>query len=78
MNVDWRERIVSLPDVCHGKPTIRGTRIMASVILDNLATGMAPEEVVAEYPPLQPEDIRAALAYAAYLAHEEEIVTLRG
>ena len=78
MNTDWRGRIESKPGVCHGKPIIRGTRIMVSVILDNLASGMTSEDIVSEYPPLANEDVQAALAYAAYLAHEEEIVTLRG
>jgi len=50
---------------------------MVSVILDNLAEGMTPEEIVKEYPPLTMEDIRAALAYAAILAREEELVPLR-
>lgn len=62
---DWDERIVSDPDVCHGGPCIRGTRILVSVILDNLANGLQPEEIVDEYPPLTLEDIRAVLAYAA-------------
>ena len=49
--VDWHERIRSLPDVCHGKPCILGTRIMVSVVLDNLAEGLTPEEIVDDYPP---------------------------
>ena len=64
---DWRERISSDPQVCHGKPCIRGTRIMVSVILDNVADGMQPADIVAQYPPLVLEDIQAALAYAAAL-----------
>lgn len=59
------ERIVSDPNVCHGKPCIRGTRIMVSVILDNLAEGMQPDEILREYPPLTADDIQASLAYAA-------------
>jgi uncharacterized protein (DUF433 family) len=74
---DWQERIQAKPDVCHGKPCIRGTRILVSVVLDNLAEGLSPEEIVAEYPPLAPEDVQAALAYAAALAREEELVPLR-
>lgn len=75
--VDWRERIQSKADVCHGKACIRGTRIMASVVLDNLAEGLTTEEIVANYPPLTTEDFRAAVAYAATLAREEELVPLR-
>jgi len=61
---DWHERITTDPNVCHGKPCIRRTRIMVSVILDNLADGLSPEQIVRDYPPLTAEDVRAALAYA--------------
>ena len=73
----WHERIAADPNVCHGKPCIRGTRVLVSVILDNLAEGMSHGEVVREYPPLTLEDVAAALAYAATLAREEELVPLR-
>lgn len=73
----WSERIVTIPEICHGKPCIRGTRVLASVILDNLAEGMSPAEVVREYPPLTLDDVRAAMAYAATLVREEELVPLR-
>ena len=75
--VDWRERIAVEPNVCHGKPCVRGTRTMVSVILDNLAEGLTPEQIVAEYPPLTLEDILAAIAYAAALTRDEELVPLR-
>jgi uncharacterized protein (DUF433 family) len=55
---DWHEKITINPDVCHGKACIRGTRIMVSVILDNLAEGLSPEQIVDEYPPLTLDDIR--------------------
>ena len=74
---DWRERISVHADICHGKPCIRGTRVMVSVILDNLAEGLPVEEIVREYPPLTSADVRAAIAYAATLAREEEILPLR-
>lgn len=66
----WQDRITSDPAVCHGKARIAGTRIMVSVILDNLAAGTAQEEIVRSYPPLTPDDVRAAIAYAAELARE--------
>jgi uncharacterized protein (DUF433 family) len=50
---------------------------MVSVILDTLAEGMTPEQIVAEYPSLDVEDVRAALSYAATLAREEALVPLR-
>ncbi len=74
--IDWRERIKSDPEVCHGKPCIKGTRIMVSVVLDNLAEGLTPQEIVEEYPPLTLEDIAAAIGYAAELVREEELIPL--
>lgn len=74
---DWRKRIIADPAICHGKPCLRGTRIMVSVILDNLAEGLTPQEIVDDYPPLVLDDVQAALAYAATLAREEELVPLR-
>lgn len=74
---DWQDRISINSKVCHGKPCVKGTRIMVSVILDNLAEGLTPEEIVTEYPPLTVEDVRASIAYAAALAREEELVPLR-
>ena len=59
---NWQEQIESKSKVCHGKPCIKGTRIMVSVILDNLAEGLTLEEIVREYPPLTEENVRAALA----------------
>jgi len=50
---------------------------MVSVILDNLAEGLSPKDIVEDYPPLTQEDVRAAIAYAAALAREEELVPLR-
>jgi uncharacterized protein (DUF433 family) len=74
---NWQESISIDPKVCHGKPCIKGTRIMVSVILDNLAEGLTPEEIVAEYPPLTLANVLAAIAYAAALAREEELLPLR-
>lgn len=65
---EWRDRITSDPEVCHGKPCFRGTRVMVSVVLDNLADGVSAEEILKSYPSLKPGDTRAALLYAAELA----------
>jgi len=70
---DWEKRISVNPRVCHGKACIRGTRIMVSIILDNLAAGISQEEILNSYPSLAPEDIEAALAYAAELARERYV-----
>jgi uncharacterized protein (DUF433 family) len=53
------------PDVCSGQPVIEGTRIMVSVILDNLAAGLTPAEIAAEYPPLTEAQILSAVAWAS-------------
>jgi uncharacterized protein (DUF433 family) len=68
--LEWQERISVNPQVCHGKACIRGTRVMISVILDNLAAGVPHEELLQSYPSLHEPDIQAALAYAAELARE--------
>jgi uncharacterized protein (DUF433 family) len=69
------ERISADPQVCHGKACIKGTRIMVSVILDNLAAGVSAEEILKSYPSLSSEDIQAAIAYAAELAKERVVST---
>ncbi len=66
----WQEYITVDPEVCHGKACIKGTRIMVSVVLDNLAAGLTPAEIVRSYPSLTPEAVQAAIAYAADLARE--------
>jgi uncharacterized protein (DUF433 family) len=68
--MDWRERITVDPLICHGKACIKGTRIMVSVILDNLAEGVSEAEILKSYPSLSPGDIKAAIAYAAELSRE--------
>ena len=68
--MDWRGRITDDPLVCHGKACIKGTRIMVSVILDNLAEGVTENEILKSYPSLSTEDIKAAISYAAELSRE--------
>ncbi|NCO41332.1 MAG: antitoxin [Armatimonadetes bacterium CG_4_10_14_3_um_filter_66_18] len=74
---DWTERVLADPRVCHGKPCIKGTRVMVSVVLDSLAEGSTRDEILADYPSLGPEDIDATLGYAAALAREEELLPMR-
>jgi len=71
--MEWRERIVSDPQTLHGKVRVQGTRIPVSVVLDNLAAGLSHQEILASYPSLTEDDIRACLAYAADLANERVI-----
>ncbi len=64
------QRIAIDPQVCGGKPCIRGTRIPIAVILDTLSEGKTPKQVIDAYPALALEDVMAALAYAGLLAQE--------
>jgi uncharacterized protein (DUF433 family) len=66
-------RISVDPNVCFGKPCIRGTRIWVSLILDFLASGMTIKEIIEEYPQLTEEDIRAAIAYGAEMSRERYV-----
>jgi uncharacterized protein (DUF433 family) len=70
--MDYLARISVDPSVCHGRVCIKGTRVMVSVILDNLAAGVGHEEILEAYPSLALEDIRAATAYAE-LARERAV-----
>ena len=67
------ERISVDPEVCFGKPCIRGTRIWVSLILDFLANGMTSKEILEEYPQLVLEDILAAIAYGAEMSRERYV-----
>jgi uncharacterized protein (DUF433 family) len=60
-------RITVAPDVCNGKPTIRGTRITVETVLDYLSAGDSAEDILKEYPALESEDIAASLAFASQL-----------
>lgn len=73
------ERIFVDPNICFGKPCIRGTRIWVSLLLDLLANRMNIEEILAEYPQLTEEDVRAAIAYGAEMSRERYIeITTKG
>lgn len=61
------ERISVSPDVCNGKPVVSGTRVTVQTVLEFLAAGDSVEDVLAEYPSLRPEDVRACLDYASRL-----------
>ena len=69
----WQNYIVVNPRICHGKACIKGTRIMIAVILDNLANGMSPEDLIKEYPSLNSKSIQAAIKYAAEIVRERVI-----
>lgn len=71
------DRITIDPDVMVGKPTIRGMRITVEQIIVALAAGVTEAELIVDYPQLEPEDLRAALAYAAQLLAEQRVYRVR-
>ena len=73
--MNWLDRISVDPNVCHGKACIKGSRVMVSVVLDNLAAGETSAQIARVYR-LTVEDVRAAISYAAELA-KERFVPLR-
>jgi len=70
MRINWRKFIGVDPDVHHGEPFIKGTRVPVSVIVGSVADGMTFDEIINSYPQLKKESVRAALAYAADILHE--------
>lgn len=74
--MNWQDRIIVDPKVLVGKPVIKGTRLAVEFIVDLLAAGWTHEQILENYPHIQREDIRACLAYAAELLHEEHVVPL--
>ena len=67
MKINWRDWIVSTPDILRGKPRIKGTRIPVSLILGYLAADQTAEQIIAEFPDLQKMQILACLDYAREL-----------
>jgi uncharacterized protein (DUF433 family) len=76
---DWKDRISINPNVCHGRPCVKGTRIWVALVLDLLASGGTVEDILEEYPQLVREDIQACIAYGAETTRERFIsITLEG
>ena len=73
MPVNWREHIVSTPEVLHGRPRIKGTRIPVSMIFGYLASGQTVEAIITEFPDHTPEHIAASLDYARELSEFEVV-----
>jgi uncharacterized protein (DUF433 family) len=74
--MDWQERIIVDPKVLVGKPVIKGTRIAVEFLIELLANGWTHEQILANYPHLTEDDIRAALHYATDLLKEERVYAL--
>ena len=73
---DWREHIAVDPKVHHGDPCIKGTRVPVCVIVASIADGDTPEDLIGSYPQLKPDDIRAALRFAAEAVNRFDFVPL--
>ena len=68
--MNWQDYISVDPNVCHGQACITGTRVMVTVVLDNLAAGLTAEEIAESYPSVSTDAVKATLHYAAELAKE--------
>lgn len=73
---DQLTRITINPEVCHGKPTIRGLRYPVEMVFDLLSAGMSTADMLADYPDLEAADITAVLQYAAHLARVQRVEIL--
>ena len=71
---NWQDHISVDPEICHGQACITGTRIMVSVVLDNLAAGFSVNDILKSYPSLTRESVQAAIGYAAELSRERAVV----
>ena len=71
--MDWREHITVDPEICHGQACVAGTRVLVSVVLDNLAAGLTTEEIIVSHPRLTAVAVQACIAYAADLTREEVV-----
>ncbi len=69
--MNWHKHISVDPAICSGRACVAGTRVTVTSVLDNLADGLDAAEIMRSYPPLTDADVRACLAYAAALAHDE-------
>ena len=74
MNLAHLNRITMLPEICHGKPTIRGLRYPVENMLELFASGMTMEEILADYPDLEKEDLLACLEYAVKVMQVKSII----
>jgi uncharacterized protein (DUF433 family) len=76
--MNWRKRIVVDPQIHHGKPCIKGTRVPVSVIVGSIAEGHTPERIIESWPQLTAEDIKAALKFAAEMVSHADFVSPQG
>lgn len=74
--MNWKDHIVSNPDVLVGKPTVKGTRLSVEFLMGLFAAGWSREQVLENYPHLKPEDLNAVFAFAQEMMREEEYVAV--
>jgi uncharacterized protein (DUF433 family) len=74
--MDWRDHITVDPQILAGKPAVKGTRISVELVIDLLAAGWTEQQVLASYPTLKADDVRACLAYASEILHGEKVFPL--
>jgi len=74
--INWQKYVVIDPEIHHGEPCIKGTRVPVAVIVGSIADGLTTDEVLKEYPQLTSDAVRAALAYAAEVLHHEVLLPL--
>jgi uncharacterized protein (DUF433 family) len=74
--MDWRDHITVDPQILVGKPAVKGTRISVELVIDLLAAGWTEQQVLASYPTLKADDVRACLAYASEILHGEKVFPL--
>jgi uncharacterized protein (DUF433 family) len=77
VGMNWRTRIVANPEVLVGKPVIKGTRISVELVMDLLAAGYTPQQIVEQYDHLTVDDIHACLAYAREVIHSERVYAVK-
>ena len=76
--INWHNFIVIDPEIHHGEPCIKGTRVPVAILVGSIADGMTIEQVVQEYPQLHREAVQAALAYAADVVRQDILLPLAG
>ncbi len=74
--MNWRDHIVSDPEILVGKPVVKGTRLSVELILERLADGWTPEDLFKSYPRLTPEALQAVFAFAAEVLKDEDYVAV--
>jgi uncharacterized protein (DUF433 family) len=76
--INWQNFIVIDPEIHHGEPCIKGTRVPVAILVGSIADGMTIEQVIQEYPQLHREAVQAALAYAADVVRQDILLPLAG